>query len=522
MRTKKSIYNVLVTIVYYIVVTVIGLFLRKVFLSVLGVGYVGLDTVFANILSLLSLVELGIGPAITYRLYKPLAENDHKTVTLLMEVYKKFYRYVGLAVSFFGIIIAFFIPYIVNDPPIDNNFELIICYFLFLSSTVASYFHAYKRSLLVADQRQYVASIIDIIFNIAVFIAKVVILYFTGNYILVLIINLLRVILGNVFISIKCNKDYSYLKSKYKSDKKSIKSLAKEMVVDIKYILLHKFCSYIYASTDGIVISSFMGVNSVGYLANYNMIANVINNLFMQCASSIQSSIGNLVNSVKDNLEPVKTNLNRLSYIYYSILNFTTISLFCLLTPFIKLWIGYDYVISTSIVLVISVNMFVYSFYQPIANIYTVLGLFKKDKFTSALAAAVNLVVSVAAVVLLNYYYPDSDKGLIGVYFGTILGSLIYFIFRTNIVYKKYFKESPWSYYKVFFKYFVITLISGAITFSATYFMGEGILWFCAKILTCIIIPNAINVIIFHKSEEYKYVKNLVSKILHKKQKGNE
>ncbi len=517
MRTKRSIYNVIITFIYYIVVTLIGLFLRKVFLETLGVGYVGLDSVFANILSLLGLVELGIGPAITYRLYKPLAEDDHKTIGLLMNVYKKFYRYVAFAVIILGIIISFFLPLIVNEPPVSSNLELTVCYFLYMSSTIASYFFAYKRSLLVADQQQYVTLLIDTLFNIIVFIAKIIVLKLTGSYMLVLIINTLRVVFGNLAISIKCNKTYPYLKKYASTDKKTIKETAKDMVVDIKYILIHKFCNYVYSSTDGIVISSFMGVNSVGFLANYNLIVNVVNNVFMQCASSIQSSIGNLVNTVKDNLEPVKENLRRLSYIYYSILNFTCISLFCLLSPFIEIWLGEEFLLSTSIVLVICINLFIYSFYQPIANIYTVLGLFKKDKFTSALAAIVNIVVSVAAVFILNYFYPDSHAGLIGVYFGTILGSLIYFIFRTNIVYKKYFKESPKSYYLLFLRYLIVTFITGTITYIIISFMGSGIVWFCAKILVCILVPNLINILIFRKTNEFKYVKNLINNIIHRR-----
>lgn len=504
MRTKKSFYNVIITAIYYVVITLVGLFLRKVFLECLGLGYVGLDTVFANILSLLGLVELGIGPAITYRLYKPLAEHNEQEIALLMAVYKRFYSYVAFAVTLLGVILACFIPFIVNDAPV-SGMKLIGCYILYLSSSVVSYHLANKRSLLVADQQQYVTTIIDIIFNIVVFVLKVVLLKLTGSYTLVLIINMARVVISNFVISYICDKTYPFLKQKNSFTGKELNLRAKDMIVDIKYIMLHKFCNYVYSSTDGVVISSFMGVASVGLLSNYNMIVNVISNMFMQCSSSIQSSIGNLVNDTEGNLEYVKINLKRLSYIYYSILSFFTISLFCLLTPFITLWIGEEYVLSSGIVLVICVNMYIYSFYQPIANIYTVLGLFKGDKVTSPVAAIVNLLVSILTV---NFY------GLIGVYIGTILGSCIYIFGRTYIVYKVYFKESYIGYYKLIIKYMSITLVEGALTYFVILSMGQGIIWFVMKMITCIVLPNSLNYIIFRKCEEFIYCKNLLKKFL--------
>lgn len=507
MRTKKSFYNVVITAIYYMVITIIGLFLRKIFLECLGIGYIGLDTVFANILSLLGLVELGVGPAITYRLYKPLAEGNEKEIILLMAVYKKFYNCIAMAVSILGIILACFLPIIVKEAPVQGG-SLIVCYILYLLATIASYHLANKRSLLVADQQQYTTMIVDIVFNVVVFGLKVVVLKVTRSYILVLVINILRVVVSNIVISKICDKEYPFLRIKRDFQKKEIGQKAQDMVLDIKYIMLHKFCNYVYSSTDGIVISSFMGVSSVGLLANYNMIVNVVSNMFMQCSSSIQASIGNLINSVDSDKNTVKINLRRLSYIYYSILSFFTISLFCLLSPFIALWIGEEYVISMSIVLVICINMYIYSFYQPIANMYTVLGLFKGDKVTSPIAAVVNLLISILTV---KYY------GLIGVYIGTILGSCIYIFGRTYIVYKKYFDENPIGYYKLIFKYMSITLIEGSVTWIVVQLIGEGVIQFVIKMVVCILVPNVMNYLLFKNSEEFSYCKNLLCKLIRRR-----
>lgn len=506
MRTKKSIYNIIITAVYYLQTTIIGLFLRRVFLSSLGLDYVGLDTVFANILSFLALLELGIGPAITYRLYKPLSENDTHEIACLMAVYKRFYRIVAAAICIIGIIVSFFITTIIKEAPIEPS-RLILCYYLYLSSTVASYLLAYKRSLLVADQKQYLTVFVDLLVNFVVFVIKVVILRTTRNYVLILVINTIRVIISNTIIALVCNHSYGNLEHDKPLSKDEVKQKSKGMLPDISYILLHKTCNYVYSSTDGIVISTFMGVANVGLLANYNMIVSVISNLFMQCSSSIQSSIGNLVNSLDGGITAVKMMLDRLSFLYFIILTFCTCALFCLLSPFVTLWLGSEFLISQSIVVVICLNLFIYSFYQPIANLYTVLGLFKGDKITSPLAAITNIIVSISLV---------NSFGLIGVYVGTILGSLIYIIGRTIIVFRHYFFESPLMYLIKLLKYTVIAGIEVGVAYWCVNCLGDGLIEFVAKMAICVVLPGSINLLCFHKTDEFRYFKALFRRVVKK------
>jgi O-antigen/teichoic acid export membrane protein len=504
-RIKNSIHNIIIIVINYLVITIIGLFIRKAFLSSLGIEYVGLDEVFANILSFLSLVELGIGPAITYRLYKPLAENDYKEITILLLIYKKFYKIVAIVITLIGIILSFFIPIIIKNTSLDSTY-IVLCYLLFMASSVASYGFAHKRSLLLADQKEYVAVKVDIIFNITVFVIKLIALYYTKNYMLILIINIFRVISSNFIVAYLCNQRYPYIKDISFISKKDFLDKAKDMTIDIKYILLHKIAGYIYSSTDAIVISSYMSVVSVGLLSSYKMIAAVISNLFMQCSSAIQSSIGNLIHKEKDK-SLVILNLKKLSYIYFTILNFMVTSFLCLIDPFITIWLGKEYLLHFNIVILICINMYIYSFHQPIANIYTVTGLFKQDKITAPFAAIVNIIVSVLMV---------KQFGLVGVYIGTILGSLIYVVGRTYLVYKYYFERSPLPYVIDMIKYLIVAMLcSGSTYFFINLFLRDNsIELFLIKMVLCLLFPNVVNIVLYHNSDEFNYFSSFIKRFL--------
>ena len=504
MRTKKSFYNVTATIALYFVQTLTAFILRKVFLSALGLDYAGLESVFANILSLLSLAELGVGPAITYRLYKPLAQGDRREVALLMGAYRRFYRIIALVITIIGIVFSFFLPYIIKNTPIHTE-KLYIYFYLYLLQTSASYLLAYKRSILLADQEQYVTVIVDIIFNILQFIIRLLVLYYTQNYSLYLVFGIIRVVVGNAVISRICDRNYPFLIDNEWNKKSDIKSKMKDMSQDIGYILFHKIGHYVYYSTDGIVISSFLGLAKAGLLSNYNMIVGVISNLIIQCSSAIQASVGNLVSLTKEDKDAVQLLLKRLNYLYYSILSFCTICLFCLLSPFVRLWLGEDYVISQGVVLVICINLFVFCFHQPIANLYTVTGLFKEDKITSPAAAILNLVVSVLTV---------KEYGLIGVYIGTILGSLVYAVGRTRIVYHKYFNNSCVPYFYQMLKYFLITCGECFVTAQlADMLKKDEIGAFIGRVAICVIVPNIANIFFFHKTQEFRYMMTLFNQI---------
>ena len=291
MRSLNSIKNTIISIIMSIVTILIGLVTQKIFINILGTEYIGLNGLFNNIISMLAIAELGIGSAIIYNLYEPIANNNKEKIKSLLNFYKKSYRLIALIITVVGICVIPFLNIIVGENNIHENLTFI--YLLFLFDTVASYFLTYKRSILYASQKTYIVNIIHIIYLILMNITQITILVLTKNYIVYLIIKIIFRILENIVITLVANKMYSYIREKNvkEIDKKTKNSIIKK----VKGLVLHKIGGFIVLGSDNIIISSFLGVSIVGLYSNYNTILQAVDNLFSQVFSAIASSVGNLL-----------------------------------------------------------------------------------------------------------------------------------------------------------------------------------------------------------------------------------
>ena len=164
MRTKNSLRNAIVSIVMTVLTSLVGLIAQKIFINILGTEYLGISGLFSNIISMLGIVELGIGPAIIYNLYKPIQEKDTEKIKSLVHFYKKGYLVIAFAILGIGLLIIPFLPYIMKDVTISEN--IVVIYVLFLMDTFASYLIAYKQSTLYANQENYIINSIHIIYII--------------------------------------------------------------------------------------------------------------------------------------------------------------------------------------------------------------------------------------------------------------------------------------------------------------------------------------------------------------------
>ena len=212
MRTSNSIKNTIVSILMSAITILIGLITQKIFIEMLGTEYLGLNGLFTNILSMLAIAELGIGSAIIYSLYKPIAENNETKIKSLIEFYKKSYRIIAIIVLIIGLAVMPFLNIIVGETEIKENINIL--YLLFLFDTVASYLLTYKRSILYANQKTYIINIIHILYLILMNSLQIIMLIITKNYIIYLSIKIVFRILENVIITMIANRMYPYIKEK--------------------------------------------------------------------------------------------------------------------------------------------------------------------------------------------------------------------------------------------------------------------------------------------------------------------
>lgn len=501
MRLKKSMKNIKIAMIYQIVLLLITFIDRKVFLQILGVDYLGLNGLFTNIITMLSLAELGIGTAIVYNLYEPLKRDDQEEVAALMQLYEKAYYMIGIGIAFIGFFVAFLLPILIKEPIYDMNYVLKV-YLVFLAGTILTYFTGHKRSLLYADQKNYLLLVGDISANTMGIITKLWVLFVYKNYLAYVVIHMTFKLVPNIWASYKVNQIYPYIKDK--ASKLSAQKL-KQVKDNVKDLFIHKISNFAVNSTDNIIISSFIGLEAVGFVANYHIIIAALIGFITQLIDGIQASLGNLVAS--ESRQKVNDIFDKLTFGSFWISSFCAVCLVCLVQPFIFLWLGQTYLLNNNVVHIIIINFFIWTLTRPTWQMMTVAGLFKEDKINALVEIVVNLVFSLVLV---------QKMGLIGVFIGTMISYSVAWIMKSHLLYRSFFKKSSATYYGKILIYSLIAVfevllaykICKKINVSNTY------LRFGIQMIICAILPNLINYILFSKTKNFKYFEKLIKGVM--------
>ena len=504
MRTSYSIKNSITSAVSYFIAIVIGIVAQSLFIRFLGMEYLGLNGLFTNILTVLSIFDLGVGSAIVYNLYKPIADNDVDKIKSLMLFYKKAYNFIAIIIFLAGLIVIPFLTKIVGK--IDADVNLYVIYIMFLINTVSSYLMSYKRSLVCAYQKNYIVNIVHIFYLLFINVTRLFLIFLLKNYYVYLAITIFGQLLENFIITLIANKQYPYLldKNVTKIDKGTEKNIFKK----VKALIFHKVGSVIINGTDNIIISSFLGVVTVGLYSSYTLIINPITSLLSQFMSSTTASVGNLL--VTENTEKIYNVFKRIRFLNFLLSCVSGICLFVIIQPFVEMWIGKQYLLPMSVICTIVFNYF----QKTMRSTYNVFkdsaGIWQEDKYIPLIESILNIFFS---IFLLKIF------GLSGVFMGTIISGLILWLYSyPKFVYKKIFKRNYINYLKETFGYICLFIIlTGSTYFISTLFVFDNIfLKFIVNSLIAIIFPIVILIIIFRKTDNYNYFKELIIKIMAK------
>ena len=510
MRVKYSIKNCITFFINYII-TLIFLFINQtIFIKLLGIEYVGLNGIFSNVLTVLNLFELGFGSAVTYNLYKYIKNNKKDIIKSIMKYYKKIYNTIALIILLVGLLIIPFLKYIINDVTIDIN--IYVVYIIFLLTNVSSYLCSYKRNLMFSYQRNYVINIIHIICIVILNIIQIIILYLTRNYYLFLVLNIIFTLLENIIISIKVNNDYPYIKDKNVSP--ISKKLKQDITSRVKALFIHKAAGSLSNGIDSIIISSFFGIKILGLYSSYYYIIHAVYNLFSNIIKATSASVGNLL--VEKDYEKNYIVFKKIEFLNIWIAIFTSTCLFLLIEPFIKLWIGSNYLLSYPVLVLLIIN-----FYQKIMrSTYIVFkdsaGIWIEDRYIPIIKSIINIVSS---IILLKIF------GLVGVFIGTFISSLTLWLYSyPKFVYKKLFNKNYCIYYKEMLKNIVLFILIISITYliSNIFMINSALLKLLINIIICITIPNILLFLIYKNTLEFNYYINLIKEIFKKGKKEYE
>lgn len=503
MRTKNGFINVLASLSSNIVTIIIGLVAQALFIKIMGIEYLGLNGLFTNIISMLGIIELGIGSAIIYNLYKPIADKDIETIKSLIKFYKKSYHVIGFIVLTIGLIIIPFLPLIIEDVTVNINIPLV--YILFLLEIVFSYFLSYKRSILYAEQKNYIINLIHIGYTVLLNAGQLLVLIFTKNYYLYLIIKIIARVIENLVITYIVNKKYSYLIGDAKSLDKKIES---DIIKKVKALFFHKIASFVVAGTDNIIISKFLGVIWVGLYSNYFLVINAVQTLFIQALIALTPSVGNLL--VTESKDVQFNTFKKVRFLNFWIACFSAIAVLIIMNSFITIWIGDEYLLSKLVLVVLIFNLFqklmrsTYQIFKEAAGIY------HEDRFVPLVESLINIIVSIIGVKLI---------GLAGVFIGTIVSGFALWLYSyPKYVYKKLFERDIKLYLKETIGYILLFVVVACVTYSINniYIFANVYLEFIKNIIIVILVPNLIMLLTFIKNDNFIYYLNLFKKVIKK------
>ena len=413
-----------------------GFFTRVIFTRMLSEGYVGINGLFHDILNILSLSELGVGTAITYALYGPIAKKDIRRQQILMRMFRTFYRATAGFVLVVGLALLPFLNVLMKDRPDVDHLTLI--YLLYLFKSVASYLLIYKKTLVDAHQLNYITVLYHNGFLVLQDVCQIVILLLTGNFILFLVIGVVCTIAGNICMSKKVDQLFPYLKEECKE--KLPDTERKDILKNVKAMFMHKLGNVVVNNTDNLLISSFVGVVSAGIYSNYYLLIGSVRQVLDQALQGVAASVGNL--GVTEDKEKISDVFEQLFFVGYWMYGLAGICLFELLNPFVELAFGEKYLFQRKIVLILCINFFINGMRKSVLIFKESMGLFWYDRYKANLGEAVNLGISIVLVKIL-VFWGVFCRNLLQVQCSLPCGWSL-FIFSINIVFyrpvKEYFK----------------------------------------------------------------------------------
>ncbi|HPT77511.1 MAG TPA: oligosaccharide flippase family protein [Candidatus Atribacteria bacterium] len=431
-RTKNTMRNAIYGAINQVVMLLLSFVNRTLFIRLLGVEYLGINALFADVLTMLSMADLGFTTAMMYSFYKPLAERDNDRLAALIKLYKRVYNTIAAGVAVIGLALVPFLHLIVNlDKPIPY---LRLYYLFFLANTVISYLFTYKTAIINADQKHYLVLQYRTFTSIGRVVLQIIFLLLTHNYFVFIGIQVLSTLVNNLLASREAGRLYPFINK----PSRELEREEKHSIFDnVKSIFIYKISSVLLNGTDNTLISVMVGTIWVGYYSNYNLVLNTLNTFINILYTAASASIGHAV--VTEKPEKRFEIFKSMQTVSLIISTFTSVCLFVLFSDLVYVWLGSKYVLDYLILGSIILNFYLGGVLHPIWSFRESTGMYMRTKYIMLICAIENLVLSV----LLGYV-----MGMAGILYASAISRLTtYFWYEPRILFGEYFKESTKKFY---------------------------------------------------------------------------
>ncbi len=491
-RTRSSIRNVTVTMVGAIVTMLLQFVNRRVFVNFLSGEYLGLNGLFADILSMLSLSELGVEGAMIYALYKPVAEKDIEKVKSLMKLYKTLYRAIGCFILCVGFALTPFLHIFIKEMPDIPYIQ--VYYLMYIIDCGMSYFYSYKRSLIICNREDYISATTTTCSAMGMRLAQLIVLIFTHNYFLFLASQVVFNRIENIVISKIAEKRYPYLldKNVERLDRTTTTGIKKNIFA----MMSHKIGTVVVYGTDNIIISKILGLKILGIYSNYSLLISTVNGIINKVFSAITSNIGNLVaEKDKSEVERVFYNIFFANFWIYSV---CTICFFCLLQPFVGLWLGSEFLLSDITVWILALGFYFTGMRRSCLAFRDATGVFYYDRYKALVEAILNIAVSIPLTI---------RYGVVGVKLGTVISMLLTsFWIEGYVFFNKYLNKSITKYMLKQAQYALVTIGICFLTNQVCIYIDKGNLFsFVIECVICFMFSNVLLLLFFFRTKEFGY-----------------
>ena len=504
-RTENTIRSTVVGLAGHLITLIVTFVYRTVFIHYLGSVYLGIQGLFSNILSMLALAELGISTAITFSLYKPIAQKDYDKIRALMGYFKKAYFLIAFVIGIAGIAISPFLDFFIKEPPAIKE-PLVVIYFLYLGDTLVSYAFIHKQAIIRADQKVHIISATISVCQIIRIIIQTSLLFFTKEFIPILIAQIAITILMNVYLSKRADSLYPFLKKtgSVRLDKETSDDISSK----IKSLFWYKIGAYVVNGTDNILISKFIGIVIVGVYSNYSVLLSTLKTLINYFVAAVTPSVGNY--TATKPVEESERLFYEINFLFFWIFSLCTTMIFALINPFIELWIGSDYLLDIGTVGILSINFYLYGPHQNMLIYRNVLGLYVYCSWKPIAEAIINIIASLFFVRL---------YGLFGIFLGTTTSFVCTALWiEPYVLYKYYFKKSPTKYITISLQFFVYTVFIGIIAYILESLVRiNSIFGLIVKGVLCLAVHTLSFIVVFGRFEEYISCKQRLLSIIARK-----
>lgn len=505
----SAVRNIYSAFICRIVGLILPFILRAVMIYTIGAEYLGLTGLYQSIFAFLNIADLGLGSAIVYMMYKPMAEGDTDTICALLRVYRNIYRLIGGIVFISGLAIIPFLPHLIHGEMPQDIQPVVVYLILLLDSCLGYFFFSYRESLFNASQRVDILNYIELWVKVLTSAVQIYLLLRYQNFYLYCIVIPVITLFRNFAVAYISHKKYPQYVCKGTITSEQKQQLRKQ----VSGLLIGKISGNLGYNLDTIIISAFFGLAVLVKYQNYAMISLQLSTLVGLMQMSVIPGLGNSL--VTETKEKNYENLFTYQFMFMWLNGWIAACLVCLYQPFMRFWMGEEMLLADAVIPVFGFYYITDKLNNVCWQFRIASGLWWEERYRAIFSGIFNLVMD---LILIHIW------GAAGVMIATILYQLFFdSIWGTRILFSNRFSgKNKWEYLKVSYFYMMVIIICCVICYFVCSYLpmvqgrnmqALGIMFL--KVMICTVLSNGLMWLIYRRTKEYRNSESIFKRIIH-------